>query len=209
MADTNLTFDFKYYFQSLFAIVVLFCNYCFSVYFIYIHIFFFTPFSSLLFVSAIFLLFPPHVVERITDKIRFKCSQNLTSTDVLALSLSLSIFCFALLFNSLFNFLSNTEEKIFHLPQSLQLITNLQPALLIKYGLGIEHFATSVSSTGLRLVSDDTIKKICLKHYPHFCNHRQGLPVLLQLDMTQYLANFIIFPSDSRIFLLYIIVLLF
>ena len=56
---------------------MFFFNYCFGVYFTYIHIFFISPISSVLLIPVVLLMFPPQIIKRIANKIQFKDSQNI------------------------------------------------------------------------------------------------------------------------------------
>ena len=93
-----LSYDCKYVFGFIAFLLVLFCNYCFSIYLIYIHVFFFSPYSVLLLPLVFFLLYPSPTLKRILNQIRTKTVPCFTSNDTLALSISLGIFCFLPLF---------------------------------------------------------------------------------------------------------------
>ena len=205
------SFRCSFYFGFLLVSLVFFGSYCFNIYFTYIHIFRYSPLSSLLFLGTIFLLFPPQSVNYIANKLRFKSSKNFASNDALAFSLSLSIFFFAPLFSTFCNLSQDLEEKVFQLPVEYAMIRNSQPALVLRFrwNTELDQKQKFFAQSGLSLVSQEKTDNICLRYYPKFCNHYEETDVVTsKLDIIQYLANYALFPGDNKEFILYMIALL-
>ena len=168
----------------------------------------------MLFVLIFFLLYPSPFLKRIAYQIQIRKTQSFRNRDTLALSLSLGIFYFAPLLRACSNFFSNLEKIIFHLPPIFGMITNLQPALKIRFEVVINDAALEMkpffSSIGLPLVSPQVQSDICLHHFRIFCPP-YGPPsteVISKVDIVQNMANYALFPAADRTFTVYMIPLL-